>query len=219
VSSTARAYDTVIFDFAGVLLDFDDFHAFEGLCPREEVERFFAETGFNTTLAEARDAGAPWSQGRAIVAREQPQWLWHYDTYAAAVRESALGGISGMEDLVRDLKAAGIGVFGLSNWPKEDAWVPPDAAPAINLLDGYIMSGEVGLIKPQAAIFELALERFGIADRRRTLFVDDRPPNITGAEAVGLPALLFRGARPLRTHLEQAGLLTADHQAQTVGPA
>ena len=52
-----------------------------------------------------------------------------------------------------------------------------------------MISGEVGLRKPHAAIYELALDRLGVpADR--VLFIDDAEPNVLGARAVGLQSLL-----------------------------
>jgi putative hydrolase of the HAD superfamily len=68
------------------------------------------------------------------------------------------------------------------------------------LLDPVVISGEVGLRKPHAAIFELALERLGVpADR--VLFIDDAEPNILGARAVGLQALLHADAATTRAAL------------------
>jgi HAD superfamily hydrolase (TIGR01509 family) len=68
------------------------------------------------------------------------------------------------------------------------------------LLDPIVISGEVGLRKPDAAIYELALHRLGVA-AERTLFVDDAEPNVLGARAVGLQALLHTDAAATRVAL------------------
>jgi FMN phosphatase YigB (HAD superfamily) len=68
------------------------------------------------------------------------------------------------------------------------------------LLDPIVISGEVGLRKPDAAIYELALHRLGVA-AERTLFVDDAEPNVRGARAVGLQALLHTDAAATRAAL------------------
>ena len=58
--------------------------------------------------------------------------------------------------------------------------------------DAVVISCEVGLSKPDPRIYQLCLERLGLA-ARETLFVDDRADNIAGAERVGLRTLRFEG--------------------------
>lgn len=58
------------------------------------------------------------------------------------------------------------------------------------LFDDMVISSDVGLIKPSWDIFELALERLGVpADE--TVFIDDQPANVEGAERVGMKTILF----------------------------
>lgn len=98
--------------------------------------------------------------------------------------------------LIDDLRSAGVRVGLVSNswgntYPRERI----DA-----LLDPVVISGEVGLRKPHAAIFELALDRLGLpADR--VLFIDDAEPNVLGARAVGLCGLLHADATTTRAAL------------------
>ena len=87
--------------------------------------------------------------------------------------------------LAEELRATGLKVGLLSNsWGNTYPRARIDA-----LLDPVVISGEVGLRKPHAAIYELALGRLGVpADR--VLFIDDAEPNVLGARTVGLQALL-----------------------------
>jgi len=62
-----------------------------------------------------------------------------------------------------------------------------------------VVSARVKLVKPDPAIFELALRAFGV-DRRRSLFIDDSEANVAGALAVGLPAVRFVDVPRLREH-------------------
>lgn len=98
--------------------------------------------------------------------------------------------------LAEELRGLGLRVGLLSNswgntYPRERI----DA-----LLDPVVISGEVGLRKPDAAIYELALRRLGVA-AERTLFVDDAERNVVGARAVGLQALLHSDAAATRAAL------------------
>ena len=70
------------------------------------------------------------------------------------------------------------------------------------LFDGVVISGEVGLYKPQPEIFELGAERIGLAPQD-CVFVDDLAENCEGAEAVGMTAVLHRGADGTLEQLEE----------------
>ena len=102
--------------------------------------------------------------------------------------------------LVEDLRAVGVRVALLSNswgntYPRERI----DA-----LFEPVVISGEVGLRKPHAAIFELALERLGLP-AEQAVFVDDAEPNVLGARAVGLTAI--HHTDPDATRAALAGLV------------
>jgi putative hydrolase of the HAD superfamily len=70
------------------------------------------------------------------------------------------------------------------------------------LFDGVVISGEVGLHKPQPEIFRLAAERVALPPARCVL-VDDLEENCAGAEAVGMTAVLHRGAERTLPELER----------------
>jgi putative hydrolase of the HAD superfamily len=70
------------------------------------------------------------------------------------------------------------------------------------LFDAVVISGEVGMHKPQPAIYELAAERLGLP-AEECVFVDDLRENCAGAEAVGMTAVLHRGAERTLPELER----------------
>jgi putative hydrolase of the HAD superfamily len=70
------------------------------------------------------------------------------------------------------------------------------------LFDGVVISGEVGLHKPQPEIFALGAERIGL-EPRECVFVDDLRENCAGAEAVGMTAVLHRDTAQTLERLEQ----------------
>jgi putative hydrolase of the HAD superfamily len=70
-----------------------------------------------------------------------------------------------------------------------------------DLFDGVVISGEVGLHKPQPEIFRLGAERIGLSPEE-CVFVDDLRENCEGAEAVGMTAVLHRGASSTLPELE-----------------
>jgi HAD superfamily hydrolase (TIGR01509 family) len=70
------------------------------------------------------------------------------------------------------------------------------------LFHGVVISAEVGLHKPQPEIFLLGAERAGVA-AEECVFVDDLRENCEGAEAVGMTAVLHRGADTTVPELER----------------
>lgn len=80
-----------------------------------------------------------------------------------------------------------------------------DKLPVLSRFDALVLSHEVGLAKPDAAIFELALARAGVAPRRAAFF-DDLPAYVEAASALGIHGRLFTDAGAFRRDLEALGL-------------
>jgi 2-haloacid dehalogenase len=69
-----------------------------------------------------------------------------------------------------------------------------------------VVSGELGLIKPDAAIFHALLEKLG-RPAEACMFIDDAPRNVAAAERLGFVAHRFVGPEALETELGALGLL------------
>lgn len=67
--------------------------------------------------------------------------------------------------------------------------------------DEMVISAEVGLVKPDARIYRLILERLGVAPQE-AVFIDDMPRNVEGARAVNLHAVQFVTPQQARSELE-----------------
>jgi FMN phosphatase YigB (HAD superfamily) len=107
--------------------------------------------------------------------------------------------------LVNDLKAAGIGVWGLSNWESSLFHVAEEQCDILQQLDGKLVSGFVKLRKPHKEIYEAALNQFGIkADG--ALFIDDKAMNIVGSNAAGIRGVRFQDPVKLRELLIANGV-------------
>ena len=70
-----------------------------------------------------------------------------------------------------------------------------------DLFDQVFVSGELGTIKPDAAIFEHVLQALGVTPAQ-TVFIDNKEENVRGAEAVGITGHVFTTAADLRAYLE-----------------
>ncbi|MFV0316628.1 MAG: HAD family hydrolase [Microthrixaceae bacterium] len=115
--------------------------------------------------------------------------------------DSAGGGVRDeMVDFARSLRGRGLGTGLLTNNAKEFAQFWRPLVPLDELFDDVVDSSEVGMRKPDAAIYRLALERLGV-ESAETVFIDDAPGNVAGAEAVGIASVLIG---PKRTDVPAA---------------
>jgi 2-haloacid dehalogenase len=203
-SATRPQVDTVLYDLGNVLVGWDPYGPFVGL-DRAEVDRFFDETDFLAHNHE-QDAGRPWAELRALVAASWPQHAHLVDRYVDGFAASLTGPVPGSAEIVDELAAAGARLYGLTNWSAELFHHAVPAAPAIGRLEGIVVSGEVGLAKPDPEIFRLTVETFGL-DPARTVFVDDSLPNVRAAQGVGLHAVHFTTSTALRDELVGLGVL------------
>lgn len=204
-----RLVDAVLFDLGNVLVRWDPFLPYEGRYAREEVERFFREADF-MALNHAQDAGEPWPSVRARLAARRPDLVPMLDVYLTDHRESVPGEVPGADLTVRSLRAAGVRVYGLTNWGAENWHVAAEQAPVIRLLEGVVVSGHEKVAKPEPGAFLRAVERFGL-DPARTLFTDDSPRNVDAAGALGFRVHLFRGHPELARHLRTLGIGLPGH--------
>ena len=95
--------------------------------------------------------------------------------------------------LLTELKAAGYGIFGLSNICDEIYTDMVQRHVFFNQFDDLVVSAQANMIKPDPALFTYSLERFGI-EAADTIFIDDSPANIEAAQQLGIHSVLFTDA-------------------------
>ncbi len=104
--------------------------------------------------------------------------------------------LPGSVDLLHRLHARGHGLYFLSNMPEPYARIleARHGVDFLGLFGGGVFSSRVGVIKPEAAIFELAAQTFGV-DPHATVFIDDVAKNLVAASAaVGWRGIHFLDA-------------------------
>jgi epoxide hydrolase-like predicted phosphatase len=191
----------LLIDFGGVLTTnvFDSFKEFcraEGL-PEDTVKNVFRERGEGLALLRRLETGE-------LTAPEfSEQFAPVLGVGADDLVERLFGGIGPDEPMleaVRRVRAAGIKTGLVSNsWGNGIAY---DPALLEELFDAVLISGAVGLHKPEPEIFRLAAERIAV-EPEACVFVDDLRENCAGAEAVGMTAVLHRGAEGTLRQLEE----------------
>ncbi len=104
--------------------------------------------------------------------------------------------IEGMYELVRDVKQKGYRIYLLSN-ASPRIYEYKDKIPAINFFDGYLISCDIKVNKPDREIYEALLRKYDLI-AQECIFIDDLQRNIEGAKAVGIQGHVFQGAAELR---------------------
>jgi putative hydrolase of the HAD superfamily len=193
----------LLVDFGGVLTTnvFDSFRAFseeEGLEP-DVIRRLLHEEPRALEAVRALETGAI---SEDEFGERFGELLELEEARRPGLVERMFGHLAPDEpmlDALRRARAQGIRTGLISNSMGAGRY---DRTLFPELFDGVVISGEVGLHKPQPEIFELGCERVGLPPRD-CVFVDDLRQNCEGAEAVGMTAVLHRGAESTLPRLEE----------------
>ena len=196
----------VIWDLGNVLIDWQPHAAVAAGLGEAEATRFLAADDFDfMAFNHTLDGGSTWAEGEAELRRSHPHWVEHAAAYRANFPASLVGEVPGTVDIVRELSAAGIPMWGLTNWPDEFWPHAPERFEFLGLLDDVVVSGTERVAKPDPAIYEIAVARAGLP-ASDLVFVDDKQANVVGAIESGLDGVLFTGAADLCVALRERGL-------------
>lgn len=196
----------VVFDLGGVLIDWDPRYLYRKLLDDEQADRFVAEI---TTSAwnHEQDRGRPFAEAIAELSSRHPE---HSELIAAYYErwEEMLGGpIEPTVALLGQLREhEDLGLYALTNWSAETFPIAEARYDFLSWFDGVLVSGRVGVVKPDVKIFALLVERFDL-EPATTLFIDDAAANVEGARAAGLDAVRYTTPAALRADLARRGLL------------
>ena len=198
----------VIFDVGKVLFQWDLRHLFAKLIADPAEVDWFVTNVITPEWHFQSDAGRPLAEMVAERKGEFPAYAALIDAYATRFNETIPGPIAGSLELVERLSAAGVSLFAITNFGHEfwEGFRPTQ--PIFDRFTDIIVSGTEKMMKPDPAIFRLAIDRFGI-DPAGALFVDDVAANVAGAESVGISGHQFGAPSRLEQCLIGGGYLRA----------
>lgn len=197
----------VVFDVGNVLYGWDPDSFLVRQIADDEARLRFIEESDLYGWHESLDGGRPYAEAAAELSETFPEYAHVIAAWSDRFGETITGPVPGTHEIVEELDARGVPLFGITNF-SADFW-PPFRAQEEAFFSRFrdiVVSGEVKLLKPDAAIYYLALDRFRLRPDE-ALFVDDRRINVLGAEAVGMKAHLFTDAANLRARLAAEALL------------
>lgn len=197
--------DTVVIDVGNVLVEWDPRRLYRRLIPdAEERERFLSEV---CTLAwnDRQDRGRPLREATAELQQRFPEQAELVSAYYARWPEMLGAEIEGTVAIVDELRSAGVPVYALTNFSAETFPIARERCAVLRRLDGVVVSGEVGMAKPDPEFFHVLVERYGIRPDA-SVFIDDNPGHVAAASHLGFDGVVFTNPGALRDELVARGL-------------
>lgn len=197
----------VVFDFGGVLLDWNPRHLYRKLFAGDEaaVDAFLTEVcppEWNLAQDAGRDFDAAVAALMPAHRDKLPLILAWRDRFEEMIPDALHDTVA----VARELKDRGVPLYALTNWSHETF---PGQRRRFDFMDwfaGIVVSGEEKVAKPDPRIYRILLERYGLR-AAEAVFIDDNPHNAQAASALGLHGVHFRSAAELRRELRELALL------------
>jgi 2-haloacid dehalogenase len=196
----------IVFDFGGVLMDWDPYYLFGKMLgnDRTAMDQFLKEINFSTWNVEL-DRGLSFAEGTKELISHFPQYQELIRAYDVRYLETVKGAFQPVVDILQKLKEAGYPLYGLSNWSAEKFTLVRASHPFFEWFDEIVLSGEIGLVKPDKAMFDFLLQRIGLP-ASECLFIDDYPPNINAARDLGFQTIHYQSPQQLQSELNKRGI-------------
>ena len=205
-SSRSMAPTAAVFDFGKVLIDWNPRYLYGKVIAEPSELDWFLDNVVTLDWHFEHDRGRSFADGIATLGAKFPQYadlIKMWDTHWV---DTIGDEIDGMVGILGELKSRGVPLFGITNFSAEKFDDFERDYDWVHLFDDIVVSGREKLIKPDPAIFQLALKRFGL-EKGQAVFVDDILANTNAAENEGFIGHHFHGADALRSDLKKYGLL------------
>lgn len=190
----------IVFDIGKVLIHYDPELPFLALIPDDERRAWFLGEVCTPAWNIEQDRGRPWREAEAVLIERFPQEEDLIRAFRRHWPEMVPHAYDDSVAILERLVGAGHDVTLLTNFAADTFSEARERYPFLGLARGVTVSGEVGVLKPDAAIYRIHAERFGLTPAA-TLFIDDSTKNVEGARAAGWQALLFSDAEALERDL------------------
>lgn len=195
----------IVFDIGKVLIHYDPELPYRRLIPDAQRRMWFLSEVCTPDWNIEQDRGRSWQEAEAVLIERHPReeeliraFRRHWHEMVPHPHQET---VAVMEGLI----AAGHDVTMLTNFAADTFGQARALFPFLDLPRGVTVSAEVGLIKPDRAIYDLHAGTFGLTPSA-TLFIDDSPPNVEGARAAGWQAVHYLDPATLKSDLERLGI-------------
>lgn len=182
----------IIFDFGGVLFDWNPRYLFRDYFKDDEKMEFFLKEICSSEWNSQMDAGKPFAQGVAELQAKHPEWSKEIALYHTGWTTMLRGELAGGVNLLKKVKAdPRFVVYGLTNWSAETFPYAFAHYKFLEEFEGIVVSGEELMKKPDKRIFYTLIERYHLKNQE-CLFIDDTQANVDTANRIGMHGILWK---------------------------
>jgi 2-haloacid dehalogenase len=191
--------ENIIFDFGGVLVDWNPRYLYKDHFKDEKEMEYFLKNICNDEWNLEQDKGRTLLEGTVLLQNKYPELYsmiqLYYDKWETMLKSDYPETVS----LLYKLKAK-YKIYGLTNWSTETISILYKRFPFFKEFDGIVVSGQERILKPNPQIYHVLLERYNLK-AENTVFIDDNINNIKAAEKVGLYAIHYENTSKLEAKL------------------
>ena len=194
----------VIFDVGFVLVDFRWRKLMEDLGIAKDLQDVFEKNVFGSHWWGELDRGViEEAEVLKMLREDNKEHLKEFD-YVWANRDKIVEPFDYAVSMIEDLKAKGLKVYLLSNYPKSLFTMHTECGrfPFIDKVDGKVVSGFVQLVKPDREIYEYLLNEYDLK-AEECVFIDDREENVDAAKEIGINGIWFWNYEQMMGELEK----------------
>lgn len=196
----------IIFDFGGVLMDWNPRYYFKGYFDDEEKMEFFLKNIATDEWNAEQDRGRTLEEGTEIHVTKHPKWKKeiraYYDNWTIMLKSDIPANVA----VLRKLANTNFDLLGLTNWSAETFPYALEKYDFFQLFDGKIVvSGTEKMIKPNPELWNLLLNRYNIK-AEESIFIDDNKKNIEVAENLGFICIHIKENTDLERELRDLGI-------------
>jgi 2-haloacid dehalogenase len=197
--------NTIIFDFGGVLIDWNPRYMYRDEFEESAEMEYFLKEVCTDDWNLQQDKGRSLAEGTRILQEKFPEHVekiqLFYDQWEKMINADIPKNVALLRKLKEKYK-----LYGLTNWSAETFPIVFKRYSFFELFDGIVISGVEKLIKPDKKIFELMLERYHL-EAKNSLFIDDNMNNIQAAKEMGFATIHITEKTDLKSELHALGLI------------
>jgi len=196
----SRVIKTIVFDFGGVLIDWDRRYLYKKVFEDKADMEWFLENVCSEEWNMLQDEGFPFSETIPELQMKFPEYCDKIAMYETRWSEMIGGPITGTVEILKGIQAKGFPVYGLTNWGADTFPIVFKQFEFLRSLDGIVVSGDEKAVKPFPVIYNILIKRYNI-DPESCIFIDDNYHNIQAAKKIGFKTIQFDSPENLRKHL------------------
>ena len=183
----------VVFDFGGVLLDWNPRYFYKSIFNDDQKMEYFLQNIATSTWNAQMDKGRSFEECMKELAEQYPEYKDPIMLYRKGWETMLKGPIeSGMIVLDAVMNAQKFKVYGLTNWSAETVPGTFNKYKFLQKFEGIVVSGEEQMIKPEKGIYLTLIERYNLVPEE-TFFMDDNIQNVETALSRGINVVQFTG--------------------------